>query len=628
MKLTIIFVLFCSLLMSNLYAEDTQKLDSMLQLYEKLPDDTMKVKVLHHICQIMLYTDPSQAYTYAREMIAISEKVDFQNGIAMGCYRAGGYFLNRHELDSAYHYHKRALEISKQLNNIASILNGNTELGVIHIRKNNFDSAAIYLNRNIALYNKRDSLPPKQHRGFKHLGATYQNLSIINFEKGRFNLALEDALKALRFYEDLGDELFVADGLNSLGVIEGQLKNHEKSIAYFKEAHQVYLKHNDKVYECITLNNIGLALVQLGDPEQAIDYYLQAIKIARDNKFMMREGSHLNNLATAYLELKRYDEAEEALLRSVDILVDSQYPKGIQGTYLTMGSLYNAKRQPQKAINYLDKSIAISDSLDMKSGASRAYYVRSESYQQLNRYHQALDDFILYSQLNDSVFNTTKSQQIEELRIVHETEKNEQEIALQRKEISLLEEQARVNTLQRALLAGGLIFTLIVFGLGVYGLKQKIKRNRLEKEKLDAELEFKKKELTTHALNLARKNEVLERLKMKAQELKREEQGSMGYNELIRTINFDLQDDNNWKNFTSYFEQVHKDFHNNVKKKFPDLTPNELRLMALLKMNLSSKEIANILNVTADGIKKARYRLRKKLSIQTEDSLEEIALSM
>lgn len=342
----------------------------------------------------------------------------------------------------------------------------------------------------------------------------------------------------------------------------------------------------------------------------------------------MREGSHLNNLATAYLELKRYDEAEEALLRSVDILVDSQYPKGIQGTYLTMGSLYNAKRQPQKAIKYLNKSITISDSLDMKSGASRAYYVRSESYQQLNRYHQALDDFILYSQLNDSVFNTTKSQQIEELRIVHETEKNEQEIALQRKEISLLEEQARVNTLQRALLAGGLIFTLIVFGLGVYGLKQKIKRNRLEKEKLDAELEFKKKELTTHALNLARKNEVLERLKMKAQELKREEQGSMGYNELIRTINFDLQDDNNWKNFTSYFEQVHKDFHNNVKKKFPDLTPNELRLMALLKMNLSSKEIANILNVTADGIKKARYRLRKKLGIQTEDSLEEIALSM
>ena len=77
-----------------------------------------------------------------------------------------------------------------------------------------------------------------------------------------------------------------------------------------------------------------------------------------------------------------------------------------------------------------------------------------------------------------------------------------------------------------------------------------------------------------------------------------------------------------------YFEEVHKDFNSNVKIKYPQVTSNELRLLALLKMNLSSKEIANILNISAEGIKKARYRLRKKLNITTEDSLQDLVIRL
>ena len=120
----------------------------------------------------------------------------------------------------------------------------------------------------------------------------------------------------------------------------------------------------------------------------------------------------------------------------------------------------------------------------------------------------------------------------------------------------------------------------------------------------------------------------MEGLKQKAEELKENEKSKTGYQQLIRTINFDLQDDNNWENFARYFEEVHKDFNSNVKSKYPEVTSNELRLMALLKMNLSSKEIANILNISQEGIKKARYRLRKKLNIQTEDSLQELVLTL
>ncbi|MGD1945089.1 MAG: helix-turn-helix transcriptional regulator [Croceivirga sp.] len=126
---------------------------------------------------------------------------------------------------------------------------------------------------------------------------------------------------------------------------------------------------------------------------------------------------------------------------------------------------------------------------------------------------------------------------------------------------------------------------------------------------------------------MAKKNEVLENVKRKAKDLKAQGDAK-GYQELIKTINFDQHDDKNWESFTQYFEQVHNDFAINVKKRYPEVTKNELRFMALIKMNLSSKEIATILNISTDGIKKARQRLRKKMGLSPNDSLENSVMTI
>ena len=281
-------------------------------------------------------------------------------------------------------------------------------------------------------------------------------------------------------------------------------------------------------------------------------------------------------------------------------------------------------KHSDKSKYFLDQVIKQAELNNLTKDASKGYEERSKLFAKMKRYDLALIDHKKFTAFRDSMFNTTKSQQIEELRSIHDTEKKEQQIALQEKEITVLEQKASISNLQRLLLGIGLLLSLI----GFYAVRQKMKRNKLEKEKVDAELAFKKRELTTHALNLARKNETLESLKAKAQELKEKENMGAGYNQLIRSINFDLQDDNNWENFSRYFEEVHKDFNSNVKLKYPQITSNELRLLALLKMNLSSKQIANILNISLEGIKKARYRLRKKLDLTTEDSLQDLVLGL
>jgi DNA-binding CsgD family transcriptional regulator len=145
---------------------------------------------------------------------------------------------------------------------------------------------------------------------------------------------------------------------------------------------------------------------------------------------------------------------------------------------------------------------------------------------------------------------------------------------------------------------------------------------------LYAELNFKKKELTSHALQLAKKNEMLEGLKQKAMALKKNSSEKKNVQQLINTINFDLKHDHGWEHFYSYFEEVHTDFNKNILLQYPNITSNELRLMVLLKMNLNSKEIADILNISAEGVKKARQRLRKKMNLSADESLEALILSL
>jgi DNA-binding CsgD family transcriptional regulator len=73
---------------------------------------------------------------------------------------------------------------------------------------------------------------------------------------------------------------------------------------------------------------------------------------------------------------------------------------------------------------------------------------------------------------------------------------------------------------------------------------------------------------------------------------------------------------------------VHKGFNSTAIKKYPEITPNEIRLMALIRMSLSTKEIANILNISVPGVKKARQRLRKKMNLPSEESLENAILDL
>jgi len=155
-----------------------------------------------------------------------------------------------------------------------------------------------------------------------------------------------------------------------------------------------------------------------------------------------------------------------------------------------------------------------------------------------------------------------------------------------------------------------------------------------DKEQLEEDVIHKSMELANYTMLLVKKRDLLNDMHNELKELKdsiKNERSRERVRSLTRKINHNLQDEEHLHVFDTNFERVHQDFFHELKSSYPDLTQKELRLCGFVKMNLTNKEIASILNISVRGVETARYRLRKRLSLSHEinmvDFLEKLSSS-
>ncbi len=625
-KLLKLFVLL--FYFSFTWGQENKKLDSLLQAYQTLPDDTIKVNLLSDLFLFYIYKDPSKAKEYADAQFALSKKLKYEKGIGTSYHKYSGYYQHTGKIDSAKIYAEKALAVNERigwLEGQALVRFSLTNLAVYE--EGGYDKQLKLLASDIEFY--------KQINDSVSLGRAYLAQGVTHMGKGNYNIALSKNIEAMKILENRVSEQLMGDVYRFLAIVECELKNSEAAITYATKALEIFEAADAQTLMGRVLNTMGITYDAMDDFKNADAAYERAYAIAKQQNNPNEQKLALINHSRSYEKREAYSNAMTKLKLYLELDKDSENKNTSSRGLLGMGTALVNANKALEGKDYLDRALVFAKKEKAKSRIVLTYLNRAKANAKLNDFKSAYEDYQMYVVYNDSVFNETKSQQIEEMRAIFDTEKKEQQIAKQETEIALLEEKEKVSRQQKWLLGGGMGLSLLVVGFGFYGLRQKIKSNQLEKQKLDAELtlkkselDFKKKELTTHAIHLAKKNEVLETVKQKVKELKTSESGARGYQQLIQTITFDQQDDKNWENFIKYFEQVHKDFSKTVKMKYPEITTNELRLMALLKMNLSSKEIANILNISPEGIKKARYRLRKKLDINTEESLQDLVLTL
>ncbi len=153
----------------------------------------------------------------------------------------------------------------------------------------------------------------------------------------------------------------------------------------------------------------------------------------------------------------------------------------------------------------------------------------------------------------------------------------------------------------------------------------------LRNENLEAEINFKNSELASSAMHLVKKGELLTKIKAELTHVMKGFDNPQAIAEIKRMIKSLGEDDNidkEWESFTKHFDKVHSDFVAGLKEKHPAVTNNELKLSAYLRMNLSTKEIAQLMNISVRGVEISRYRLRKKLGISSETNLFDYLISL
>lgn len=451
------------------------------------------------------------------------------------------------------------------------------------------------------------------------------NKALALSSMGRFKECLEVHMKSLKLKENIGDtEESIAASYWNIGSIHGDIGNYDISNDYYEKAKAIYEKLNLKQDLESVKNNIAINLNTMGNYEEAIPLFLEKIEYTKANNFNNDLAGAYDNLGWAYLQLDSLTTAEDYFKKSLNI--SQQYGEtSLIGLNLRhLGEVYNKKGDYRKALKHMKAAIEIADQTGTRKKKIGDLLELSKAYAGLGRYKKAYEYHTDYHKLHDEILSKENIERMNELEVHYQTEKKEKELIIKENEIKLLETHKQKAENQRLFLIISLIGTSALAFAIVYGLRQRMKRNKIEREKLDGDLAFKEKELTTHALHLAHKNEILLDLKSQIKELKSSSPNSRNYQKVINTINLDINNDNNWEQFRTYFEDVHKDFNANIMRNYPEVSNNDLRLMSLLKMNLSSKEIANILNISVEGVKKARYRLRKKLNLSSEDSLQEL----
>jgi len=602
-------------------AQNTKFIDSLKQeLKSRKVDDSVKVQILSSLYNAYLYNDLKKSKNFALKELELSNKIGFDKGIAQGLYHLAVYYNNIDLIDSSRIYYNKSLKVFEQTQNLSGLTGVNHGLAILEYSEGNYNKAINILDKNIDIYKNKlnDS---------SGLAITYDLKGSIFMFMGNHNIALKETLKALKILEEIDEPIRKADALNHLASIEFYLNNFEKSIEYNNQALKTYQDKNDNYYEAQALNDIGNTYYYLKDYNKAIELLNKSLLISTKMNIIILEATSLNNLGKCYTELGKFDMAENYLNNSLIILNKTNNKNKIVEILNDFGRLYNAKNKPEKAIPLFNRSIAIADTIQARENLRIGYFNRSNSYFKQQKFEKALIDYKLFKTISDSILNKNKSQQIEELKTIYNTEKKESEIALQKQEIEALNTRAKNDKLTKTLYGIGMFSFITISGLIYFGFKQRIKKNLIEREKQEAiykqEIEFKQKELASQTLHLVQKNTFIQELKENLEKIKQSpELFKVEFRRLVMLLKKESAEDKDWEVFKSYFSEVHNNFDLKLKDIYPEITEKEIRLASFLRMNLSTKEIASMINVLPESVSKSKYRLKKKLNLDKETDLD------
>ncbi len=469
---------------------------------------------------------------------------------------------------------------------------------------------------------------------------TYNINGMIYEMLGKYEKALEYDIKALNIAEKIHDSLRIVYCNTNIGMVYYSYNDQfKKALTCFRKALSTAKSINNYGETSGAYSNIGTAHSNLGNLDSSIFCQYKALHIREKYGTNSLEDQRAiaiiySNIAFNFFKLNKKDSAYYYKYKCVTLLNKNHYDFEVTDAYFGLAYYYKIDNKLDSAEKYINKALNISKRLGLRNKLKRYFSFYAELLFTKGNYKKAYELLNEHTLLSDTIHSQESRKKIAELQAQYDNESY-------LRKIEKLEFTAKKEKLQKIIYVSSFIAILVVLsGILILVLIKK-KRDKIiaiqkeellhkenelaqiQQKELNTKLEYKNKQLTTHTLSMLKKNRFLQELDKDIRDIGKivNPEYKSKFKRLTTLIKYNSKSDNEWDLFKNYFEDVNQDFYQKLSQRFPDLSPGDYKICALIRLNMNIKESAAILNISPGSLKTSRYRLRRKLCLEPKEDL-------
>lgn len=461
----------------------------------------------------------------------------------------------------------------------------------------------------------------------KNLASLWNQKGNIYTKTSDFNSGYKCYKKSLELYEELEDDVGVGNCYINFARLSD---NSEKQLFYYNKALRYFNNAKNNLGASKVYNNIGVVYEESEQLDSAIHYFNIALDMALQDDLPKTRAACLTNIGSVELKRKNLEESLVYFDSAEVLFVKIQAWDGYIYNCGKKGEVFLALGQRDNALKYLVKQYENARNIGLKAQQLEAVLSLKSFYEEENDFKEALKFANEGLELRSLLDNVTKLEYVDVLSY---------ELSVQEKErqLELVTYQKRIQRIRMMAIGILVVSIFIVIALILYKMKSNIKRKSLivkqkealikaNNEKHEQELHFKNRELRQLSNYILQKRDFIDILKKEIaliQKMNLDRDAMKHVNSVLDILNYQLNLSKDNEMLQLNMEEMQKYFLVQLKDKFPKLTNGDVKLLSLLALNMSSKDIAPIMGISVESVHTKRYRLRKKLNLSSDINFQE-----
>lgn len=438
--------------------------------------------------------------------------------------------------------------------------------------------------------------------------------------------------KNLKLAQIQKDSVLIAETIRDIGSVHFKNHLHDKALEYYKDAKEIakIIKDTSIIQRC--LGSIAIIHAERKQYDKAIPVFLEEREYFRKIKSMSDVANITANIGMCYMYKGELDKGIEYIMEANRYFEKNKMYSGITRTYRNLAYFHEMKNDYDKSMEYYKIARNLCRKHNVKQVLGNVLGRMSRLSEKHNNYKDAHKYYRDYYLFRDSLKIKKSQQEIANIELKFKQDRKIDKIKQK-------EEATRIYILLGSviiILSMTIVIIMVRRRLKLHKeklqhekekkrhLKVELENADLRQKHLDSELSRKRQEVLDFSFHLQDKNRLLEELEQELVLLKNSNKLNVSSMTTIRnSLKNHLQRNNEFTELNDKLQNINAEYFDIIKEKHPDVTKDELNLMGLIKLNISTKQISVIYNTTEKSVESRRYRLRKKLKLEKNENLTE-----